>query len=155
MEKLLAVEPRKCTNCRMCEMACTMAKTGEFNPARSRIRVNAYPEEFAYVPLACFQCSDAPCVRVCPSGALAEKPGLVMHDPDKCIGCRMCMLACPFGVISFDVSRGIITKCDTCGGDPECVRFCAPGALAYKESELTQLARGREFARKIVDAMKG
>jgi len=57
-------------------------------------------------------------------------------------------------VISFDFSRGVTTKCDNCGGDPECVRFCAPGAIAYKESELAHLARGRNFARKIVDAMK-
>jgi Fe-S-cluster-containing hydrogenase component 2 len=154
MNKMLSVVPKKCTNCRMCELACSLAKTGEFNPAKSRIRVNAFPEELAYIPLACFQCSDAPCVKICPSGALTEETGLVRHDPDKCIGCKMCMVACPFGVISFDSSEGVTTKCDNCDGDPQCVKFCAFGALEFKESELSDMTKAEDFARKIVEASK-
>jgi Fe-S-cluster-containing hydrogenase component 2 len=67
----------------------------------------------------------------------------------------MCLLACPFGVISFDAERGIIAKCDTCGGDPECVRFCAPRAIEFRESELAAASREREFAEKIARAMRG
>jgi anaerobic carbon-monoxide dehydrogenase iron sulfur subunit len=155
MAKMLAVEPKRCTNCRLCELACSMKKAGEFSPLKSRIRVNSYPEAHAYIPLACFQCSDAPCVAVCPSGALAQGQGLVAHDPDRCIGCRMCMLACPFGVMSFDSTRGVTVKCDTCGGDPECVRFCAPGALEYREADSSHRGRSRDFSRTLVEALRG
>ncbi|MGQ9631092.1 MAG: 4Fe-4S dicluster domain-containing protein [bacterium] len=155
MNKILAINPDKCTNCKMCELACSMVKIGEFNPARSRIRVNAFPEDFAYIPLACFQCADAPCAKVCPAGALVGEPGLVRFDPDACIGCKMCILACPFGVISFDVSKGIIAKCDACDGDPECVRFCTPGAIEFKEADFVALSRERDFARRIAGASRG
>lgn len=70
MNKVLVVDQNKCTNCRLCELSCSMVKTGEFNPIKSKIRLNAFPKDVAYIPLACFQCGDAPCVDVCPTGAL-------------------------------------------------------------------------------------
>jgi anaerobic carbon-monoxide dehydrogenase iron sulfur subunit len=154
MKKILAVNPERCTNCKLCELACSAAKQGAFNPLRSRIRVNSFPDQHAYVPLACFQCDDAPCARACPSGALVQEEAMVRFDEKACIGCRMCMLACPFGVISFDTERGVIAKCDTCSGDPECVRFCAAGALEFRESELAGASRARDFARRIAQAMR-
>jgi len=74
---------------------------------------------------------------------------------EACIGCRMCMLACPFGVISFESEEGVIAKCDTCDGDPECVRFCTPHALEFRESELADVPKGRDFARRVAEAAKG
>jgi Fe-S-cluster-containing dehydrogenase component len=91
---------------------------------------------------------------VCPAGALVQGDGLVRFVPEACIGCRMCMLGCPFGVIAFDSEAGLIAKCDTCGGDPECVRFCTPRALEFRESQLADVPKGREFARRIVEAAK-
>ena len=136
----------------MCELACSSKKTGEFDPIKSRIRINPFPKDVAYIPLTCFQCGDAPCVEVCPTGSLTQEKGLVPHDDETCIGCRMCMLACPFGVISYNSSQGVITKCDTCDGDPECVRFCPTGALEFRESDMADTTKGRDFARKIVEA---
>lgn len=155
MSKIITVNPEKCTNCRMCELACSLAKTGAFSPTRSRIRVNVFAEDFKHIPITCFQCADAPCVRVCPAGALVQRQGLVRYIPEACIGCRMCMLACPFGVISFDQEHGLIAKCDTCDGDPECVRFCAYGALEYKETDLASVTRERDFARRVAESSRG
>ena len=154
MSKVLVVNHKKCTNCRLCELSCSMVKTGEFSPTKSKIRVNAFPKDAAYTPLACFQCGDAPCVDVCPTGSLSKTPALVKHDDDTCIGCRMCMLACPFGVISYDSAQGVITKCNTCDGNPECVQFCPTGALEYKESDLADATKGKDFAQKIVEASR-
>ena len=154
MGRMITVSTEKCTNCRMCEAACSFTKAGVFAPTRSRIKVHAFPEDFRHIPTTCFQCADAPCARVCPSGALVQGDGLVRYLPDSCIGCRMCMLACPFGVISFEAEQGKIAKCDTCDGDPECVRFCAYGALEFRESDLASAARGRDFARKVAEASR-
>ncbi len=155
MSRMLAINPDRCTNCRMCELACSFVKTGEFNPARSRIRIQAFAEDCMFVPLACFQCADAPCAKACPSGALVREEGLVRYNPDTCIGCKMCMLACPFGVISFEVATGTIAKCDTCDGDPECVRFCSQGALEFVDGEMGGSTKGQDFAERVVRALKG
>lgn len=155
MSRMIVVDMTKCTNCRMCEMACSLATTGAFAPTRSRIRVHVFAEHFKHVPVTCFQCADAPCAKVCPAGALLQGDGLLRFVKEACIGCRMCMLACPFGVISFDSEARVIAKCDTCSGDPECVRFCAYGALEFRESELAAAPKGRDFARRVAEAAKG
>ncbi len=154
MSRMIVVDAAKCTNCRMCEMACALATTGAFAPARSRIRVHAFAADFKYIPLTCFQCAAAPCAKVCPAGALLQGDGLVRFVKDACIGCRMCMLACPFGVIAYDEGSGVIAKCDTCGGDPECVKFCTPRALEFRDSALADVPKGRDFARRVADAAK-
>jgi len=77
------------------------------------------------VPTTCEQCEDAPCVAVCPTSAMFNDPAMnrVGWEEAKCIGCRMCTLACPFGAVVYETSRRRILKCDLCGGAPECVTF--------------------------------
>jgi Fe-S-cluster-containing dehydrogenase component len=96
----------------------------------------------------CRHCEDAPCVVVCPSKAL-EKSGSeqpVMVSADRCIGCKLCMLVCPFGVILFNQDKKAAFKCDIClqrqaaGKPPACVAACKSGSL--------QLVSLEEFTRK-------
>lgn len=152
MSKYIVVDADKCTNCRMCELACSFRKTGAFQPIRSRIRVHVFGEDFKHIPVTCFQCADAPCVKACPAGALLQGQGLVRFVRENCIGCKMCMLACPFGVITFNEEERVIAKCDTCDGDPECVRFCNYDALSFRESELASATKGRDFARRVAES---
>ena len=154
MTRMLTINPERCTNCRLCELACSFRKTGEFNPTRSRIRVHAFPEECTFVPLACFQCADTPCAKTCPSAALVREEGIVRYNRDNCIGCKMCMLACPFGVVTFEAATGEICKCDTCDGDPECVRFCTQGALAFEEGRVSGTSKGEDLATRVVRALR-
>jgi Fe-S-cluster-containing hydrogenase component 2 len=58
-------------------------------------------------------------------------------------------------VIAFDSAAGLIAKCDTCDGDPECVRFCTPRALEFRESELADVPKGRDFARRVAEGVAG
>ena len=153
--KMLAIDPGRCTNCRMCELACSFSKTGEFGLLKSRIRVHPFPEECTFVPLACFQCADAPCARTCPTSALTREEGLVRYNADNCIGCKMCMLACPFGVISFEAESGTISKCDTCDGDPECVKFCTAGALRFTDADTAGIGKEEDLAERVVRRLKG
>lgn len=151
MQKMIAIYPEKCTACRSCELACSRAKAAYLNPLESHVRVHIFFDEAIYFPLMCRQCEDAPCMGVCPSGAIARdaEPGLVRVSADKCIGCKMCMVACPFGLMNFSPSERHAAKCDLCEGDPECVKFCIPGAIEYRAMDTATVARMRDFASKL------
>lgn len=157
MAKMLAIDPKKCTSCRLCEQACSFITKGEFNPARSRIQVAIFPEEGIWIPMSCTQCDDPMCTMVCPSGALKPKDpetGLVALDENICVGCKMCTMACPFGAVVYDAQKGVADKCDLCNGDPECVKFCVYGALEFKEEDIGVKAKRRALAEILKDSYK-
>ena len=140
MTKMIAIDIARCTGCGACELMCSFKHHGEFNPRKSRIHQTVFLYDELAIPVVCTQCEDAWCERICPSGALGttvlEGSGarVVKVDEDKCVGCKMCMLACPFGNIQVGAG-GCAEKCDLCDGDPQCVKFCARGALHFVDSE--------------------
>ncbi len=136
----------------MCEIACSIKQTGMSSPARSRIRIITWGDNGKYVPVTCQQCEEAPCVAVCPQEALEqdEKLKRVAVDYAKCISCQMCVAVCPYGAMGFEADKGRIFKCDQCGGEPECVRWCAPGALTYVDTVADNLRRVRATARRMI-----
>lgn len=152
----LVIHPEKCTACRMCELACSFEHEGEFNPQRSRIRVEVFQEDAFYLPMACYHCDDYPCGQVCPTEAIGKlENGWVEVTAAKCIGCKMCMLACPFGVMGYSTKLGVAQNCDLCHGEPQCVKFCAPGALEFRDIETTREHRRGAFAERVKAAMLG
>ena len=64
-------------------------------------------------------------------------------DQDRCLGCKMCVLACPFGGMAWEGERGRPIKCDLCGGEPECAHMCPTGAIRYVREEREAAARRR------------
>ena len=131
--RIVAADADSCVACRSCEYACAFEQSGDFDRTHSHMRVSFYPAERACVPFTCLHCADAWCLEVCPAGAIrrdAETEAVVI-DADRCAGCKLCLLACPFGNITYDDSAGVSTKCDLCGGDPRCVGSCTSGALDY------------------------
>jgi Fe-S-cluster-containing hydrogenase component 2 len=116
--------PEKCTGCQICEIFCSFRKEQAIWPAKSRISVLKWEEKATYVPFTCQQCEEAPCKAVCPTRAIYRHPetGALLVDEQRCLGCRMCVMACPFGAMAFDSDRGRPAKCDLCDGDPECAR---------------------------------
>ena len=148
--KQIIVHQEKCTACRECELACSFSHEGIFNPARSRIRVNDFYEEQFYLPMLCVHCADAPCATVCPTVAIErQSDGQVVVHEAKCIGCKMCLLACPFGVMGFQPHTGVAQNCDLCRDNPagpQCVAFCAPQALEYADVETAAAAKQKIYA---------
>jgi carbon-monoxide dehydrogenase iron sulfur subunit len=156
MGKRIAIYPERCTGCRLCELSCSFKKTGIINPGYSRVRVSIFGEEAAFIPILCSQCEDAWCLKVCPSGAISRDAGdkVVRVDPERCVGCRMCTMACPFGTITYDSPLGKAVKCDECDGHPECVDFCPTGALNYEEESVAPRWKRMEIAKKLLSASK-
>jgi anaerobic carbon-monoxide dehydrogenase iron sulfur subunit len=88
----------------------------------------------AGTPVTCLQCDDAACVRVCQVGALVRNPvtGAIEVDQARCVRCKMCVPACPFGNMTWDEPLGQVAKCDLCHGMPQCALACPSGALKYR-----------------------
>lgn len=147
MKGIITVKVDRCLGCKSCEIACAVERSA------SKVLAEAIHEQPApeigisvekgttfVTPLQCRQCEDAPCMAVCPSHALhrADTQSPVVIDGSLCVGCQLCVLACPFGVIRMDEDTHAIVKCDQCsrrlkaGNVPACVESCLTGALEFK-----------------------
>ncbi|MFH1904896.1 MAG: 4Fe-4S dicluster domain-containing protein [bacterium] len=143
--KRIRIDDKHCMGCRLCEVHCIVQHsktknilktyTGEYPKPASRILL----EKKGYVTFAlqCRHCEDAPCLDACMSGAMYrdKETGAVLCDEDKCVGCWMCIMVCPFGVIDRSSDRKIASKCDLCMGEdmPVCVKNCPNEALKYED----------------------
>ncbi|MEA4907510.1 MAG: 4Fe-4S dicluster domain-containing protein [Chloroflexi bacterium] len=157
MAKILMIHPERCVGCDACMMACAFEHEGSQRLAASRVHIYTWDEEGISVPMLCQQCSDAACVTVCPTGAMHRNPdtALIELDASRCIRCRMCTMACPFGNAVYDALTDSIFKCDTCFGDPACVKKCPSDALVYVDDTISNKNRQRDFAAKMKDAIQG
>ncbi|NGM18064.1 4Fe-4S dicluster domain-containing protein [Xiamenia xianingshaonis] len=126
------LDQKYCIGCQTCQAACR---------ARHGLTPGVYPRQATssqiqakgpYISLACNHCNKPACVDVCPTGAVQkrEEDGLVVHDPEVCIGCYSCESACPYGAPQRNDQNDRMVKCDMCaarldaGEDPACVAAC-------------------------------
>ncbi len=179
----IAVDLRRCVGCHTCAIACKMQNNVPDGMLWNRVlsegcdiidgAVGTYPNlSRSYLPLACQHCTNAACKRVCPTGATyRDDKGRIEIDYDKCIGCRMCMAACPFNARVFNWNepvrsaggnyggagvpvrkKGVMEKCTLCkertdnGEEPMCVVCCPTSARVFgdlddPDSEISQLRR--------------
>lgn len=164
----MAIDAQKCINCKACVVACRAENGVPIGQSRnwiaSEIR-GAYPRLLAtYEPEQCHHCADPACVRVCPTGASWQRPdGVVVINEADCVGCRYCMVACPYDARFFREDRGIVEKCDLCasrldrGEVPACVETCpakvrVSGDLNDADSELSRLLASRPYGVKKSEA---
>jgi len=154
--KVLFIDPEKCVGCMACVMACSMQHGKAVSPTGSMILPVKLRKLVINVPIVCRQCAKPLCADVCPMGALSRdnKTAAIVVDPDLCIACGMCMIACPLGGISVDANMGHAVKCDLCEGDPLCVKFCAYGAIEYITIEEAALKRKREAVGKLATMLE-
>jgi carbon-monoxide dehydrogenase iron sulfur subunit len=156
-DKVLLIDQQKCTGCRLCELVCSVFHTGTCNPSRSRIKVLKWEDAGFCLPVTCNHCEKPFCVEVCPTKACHKEPGnnnRVTIDRKLCIGCRTCIISCPFGHPFFDVYERVTVKCNYCDGDPQCVRFCGLKAISFMDADKTNVAKKREFASKYLELSK-
>jgi len=150
MSKIIACRIEHCLGCRSCEIACALAHS-ESKDLRGAVKEHPLPQRRVTVetagayglPLQCRHCEDAPCMMICPSEAIQRKgkEGLVLIAQDRCIGCKLCVVVCPFGVIRLSRDGKAVVKCDQCierteaGDEPACVTACPTKALMFVEIE--------------------
>jgi formate dehydrogenase iron-sulfur subunit len=163
MSKGILIDTTKCIGCRACQVACKSwnnlpGRRTTFNQTWSNpsfLNSDNYTRvifreavktdgglSWNFVKRQCMHCNDPACESVCPVGALIKMPdGPVVYDDAKCIGCRYCMMACPFQVPKFEWESAVplVRKCTMCaerqgiGLKPSCVTTCPTGTLLYGE----------------------
>ena len=138
----MVIDLAKCVGCDSCTVAC---KAENRTPPGVTYNVVLEQETGAYpnvrieaIPRPCMQCENPACVSVCPvSATYRGDDGIVVIDKEKCIGCQFCVMACPYGVRSWNKAQRVVEKCTLCahlsknGELPMCVRTCSAGARFY------------------------
>ena len=154
--KHIVCDPVKCTGCRICEYACSVTKTGTFDPSLSRIRVVRI-EPITMTAIACRLCEDAPCVLACPRNALTQTAnGTIAVDANKCDGCGWCAEACDFGAIVLNPKLHLAEMCDLCADredGPRCVEFCPKEALSLSTPEQVRQQTRREVVARLFEEL--
>jgi Fe-S-cluster-containing hydrogenase component 2 len=129
----LEVKPELCTGCMRCALICSLVHYSVFSPSLASIRI--VKKEFVLESSVdvCRQCLAPSCMVVCPLGAIYADPktGARVVGKDKCIGCKLCVDACLFGMMFFNEEEKKAFKCDLCGGDPQCIKYCPVQAIEY------------------------
>ena len=152
----IVLDPEKCVGCRVCEGICSLVNEGESNPEKSRIKViRTIDDCLLYsIPVFCQQCDEAYCETVCPAHAITRnKNGVLIVDEEKCIGCKLCEMACPVGAITVDPEKHIALKCHQCMHleEPQCVKYCYPQALQLLPADTVGRVKARARAQKFLD----
>ena len=141
----MVIRQALCVDCEKCIEACKSTNHVPEHGYRTRILTRRYTgmlgKEVEFIPVLCNQCNDAPCVRACPTRATYKDPvtGIVRMQSKKCIGCKTCMLACPYDARYFSDVRRAVDKCDFCWeerlshGETQtgCSSACPTGARTF------------------------
>lgn len=155
--KRIYVNEEFCIGCRLCEIHCQVQHSQSkkiikaFKEEAPRAMARVLVEEQGPLSFAmqCRHCEEAACLEACMTGAMHrdEQTGAVLCDEDKCIGCWMCVMVCPFGAIQRNTAgRQAASKCDLCYGNdmPVCVAHCPNEALIFVEEAPVDLECARE-----------
>lgn len=180
MNRFVIAEPAKCIGCRTCEIACALAHQGPdgddvLTPRTFAPRLTVIRNASVTTPVLCRQCDDAPCVRACPSNAIVYSKDSVQVIQSRCVGCKTCVVACPYGamnvvtlpqapqasaVYATQRHKAEAHKCDLCVDrptGPACIPACPTKALHLVDAEkmaATLRKRQEEAALNIAGSVK-
>ncbi|MGE5197390.1 MAG: 4Fe-4S dicluster domain-containing protein [Deltaproteobacteria bacterium] len=142
--KQLYYDIKKCLGCKSCEMACAVAHSVTADllkavreTALSLPRKKILSSGGKNYPVSCRHCKEPKCVDACMSAALIydTAKGMVIHDEERCVGCWMCVMVCPYAAIRPNVKTKFPVRCDKCKDkdEPACVKACPTAAIIWKE----------------------
>lgn len=184
-EELLGIAPEKpyqatlwvdleyCTGCMTCTNACKAENNTELGVDWNRVifvEAGDYPDsKYYFVPMPCMHCGKPPCQAACPVNAISKRDsdGIVLIDDDKCIGCRYCIWACPFGAPQFNAMKRVTEKCTLCahrttdanedltGYRPSCVTNCVGRVRWFGDMNSLSLARRKGRAVRVAQGFIG
>ncbi|WP_313773336.1 4Fe-4S dicluster domain-containing protein [Enterobacter huaxiensis] len=151
MNRFITADSEKCIGCRTCEVACVVSHQGAVSANTFTPRIRVVKAGSYTTAVGCHQCEDAPCANVCPTQAIRRYAGVWEVEQARCIGCKSCMVACPFGAMQVRAvgNRAQALKCDLCAhreGGPACVEACPTRALSCVDPARLRAERLRNLA---------
>ncbi len=155
-------DDKKCISCRACQVQCKINKGLGVGPKPNQI-VEVGPVKYdgrpkaTYVFMSCFHCEKPWCLAACPSGAIQKRSadGIIFIDQELCVGCKSCIIACPWSAPQWDITKGIAVKCDYCkdrideGLKPACVTACPTDCLIFDKADHIPDAKRLRYAKDI------
>ena len=151
MSKALLYDATLCIGCKQCEQACAQQNQLPYDDAIAAEQIQSehkftvvLTKEEKFMRRLCMNCADPACASVCPVAALRKTAdGPVIYEASRCMGCRYCMVACPFGVPKYEWGKLVprVQKCTMCpervaGGKPTaCAEICPTGATKFGERD--------------------
>lgn len=169
----LWVDLEFCTGCNNCTTSCKSENNTPLGNDWNRVifvESGKYPDtKYYFVPMPCMHCGKAPCIAACPVTAISKRShdGIVLIDSDKCIGCRYCIWACPFGAPQFDATKNVTSKCTLCahrttdangeltGHRPSCVINCVGRVRFFGDMNTMAVSRKKTRALRVLQGFQG
>ncbi len=161
MQLGFVIDHSRCIGCHACTVACKSENEVPLGSFRTWVKYTeqgAFPKvKRSFAVLRCNQCTAAPCVSICPTVALSKRPdGIVDIDPDRCVGCKSCMQACPYDALYINEELGTAQKCHFCahrterGLAPACAVVCPteaiiPGDFHDPQSRVSRMRAGGDL----------
>ncbi len=135
---------KKCVGCKTCELSCALAhsQSGELSAALKEVKLSlprtaVFGARGENYPVSCRHCKDPKCVSACMAKALTcdAATGMVLHDENRCVGCWMCVMVCPYGAIRPNLKIKLPLRCDRCKDkdQPACAKACPTRAILWEE----------------------
>ena len=142
-QRFFIFDPGRCFGCNGCVAACANINRtpgGVLWRTVHKLPPREGDHRTVYLSVSCNHCENPPCVAGCPANALEKREvdGVVVHYPDRCLGCRYCQMVCPYDAIKWESLSGVVSKCHFCyerldeGKEPACVETCFGGALTQE-----------------------
>lgn len=187
LNAFVVADPNKCIGCKVCEVACSVAHGDKEVRTVGMIDTPLIPKLYLVktatvtMPVQCRHCEDAPCAQVCPVSAITQIDGKIIISEKKCVGCKTCLMACPFGAIDLvpvyengetvnqsglkvETENGLVekdmvvaSKCDLCAGradGPACVAACPEKALEIIRPKQARKKRNEDAAINLLESVK-
>ena len=187
LNSFVVADPYKCIGCKVCEVVCAVSHSNQEGKTVGTMDIPLMPKLFLVktphvtMPIQCRHCEDAPCANVCPVGAISQIDNTIIVDEGVCVGCKTCMMACPFGamdlvplyqdgevvmqeVLQLETEDGFVrkkcmvaNKCDLCtgrGGGPACVESCPKKALTLIQPDDQKRKRNVAAALNVMNSGK-
>jgi electron transport protein HydN len=181
LNSFVLADPKKCIGCKVCEVACAVAHRSEEIKTVGNMDIPVMPRLYLVrtadvtMPIQCRHCEDAPCANICPVSAITQVDNKIIINEECCIGCKTCMIACPFGAIELAATYKegkpvlqnllildseeevthkqsvVASKCDLCierPNGPACIEACPRQALIQVNVKMEKKRRNADTASK-------
>jgi len=187
LNSFVLADPQKCIGCKSCEVACAVVHNDQIITTAGTMEIPVIPRLYLVqvpevtMPVQCRHCEDAPCANACAEGAIVQKNNTIVVEEDACVGCKTCLIACPFGAIDLvpqyrkgqeviqrvlksetedglvDKPKVIASKCDLCFSreqGPACVEVCPQKAVEIVVPAKEKRKKNEEAALSLFDTIK-